>query len=471
MFVVLHGPRVSTGIDVEFGTGQLRIENTRVQTDRGKIAAASKLIRILAMMTDFPERAKRMAGSPARANSGRAIDLAVVVPTYNERGNVPQLIARLQRLLRDFEWELIFVDDDSPDGTAEVIREYACNDRRIRLLHRMGRRGLSSACIEGMMATPAENIAVMDADLQHDESILPAMVERLRAETLDVVVATRNGEGGCMGDFAAARVGLSSVGKKLSRLVCRCDVSDPMSGFFVVSRTYLHSVVPRLQEGGFKILLDMLASSEGPVRVGEVGYRFRNRAWGESKLDANAAVECLFLIVNKLLGGVVPPRFAAFALVGLTGLAVHLSCLALLFRVEHLGFDASQVLATLAAMTLNFFLNNLITYYDRRLRGFRMWAGLATFYIACSLGVLANVSCALSLLRLHLPWYVAGTVGAAVSSVWNYAANRILTWQHRHPYNSSPIPREDVHSSRRGENALVGSMPGLPDLDEEELVG
>jgi dolichol-phosphate mannosyltransferase len=404
------------------------------------------------------------------------IDLAIVVPTYNERGNVPELIARLQKVLRGFEWELIFVDDDSPDGTSDLIREYAARDRRIRLLHRIGRRGLSSACVEGMLATPAQTIAVMDADLQHDETILPEMVDRLRSQNLDVVVATRNGEGGCMGDFATARVRLSTLGKKLSSFVCRCDVSDPMSGFFVVSRPYLHRVVERLQDGGFKILVDLLASSDRPVRLGEVGYRFRTRTWGKSKLDANAAVECLFLIVNKLLGGLVPPRFAAFALIGLSGLAVHLSCLAFLFRVEHFGFNASQVLATFVAMTVNFFLNNLITYYDRRLRGGRMWAALATFWIACSFGVLANVSSAHSLLRLHMPWYLAGLAGAAVSSVWNYAANQILTWQHRHPYTASPSLRRAFQPAQLREDrddvveARIETLPEQNEENEEQIV-
>ncbi|HSZ62139.1 MAG TPA: glycosyltransferase family 2 protein [Terriglobales bacterium] len=409
---------------------------------------------------------------PVLPRPAHPIDLAIVVPTYNERGNVPELIARLQRVLRGFEWELIFVDDDSPDGTSDLIREYAACDRRVRLLHRIGRRGLSSACIEGMLATPAQSIAVMDADLQHDETILPEMVDRLRTENLDVVVATRNGEGGCMGDFAPARVRLSSLGRNLSRFVCRCNVSDPMSGFFVVSRAYFRGVVERLQEGGFKILVDMLASSDRPVRLGEVGYRFRNRTWGDSKLDANAAVECLFLIVNKLLGGFVPSRFAAFALVGASGLAVHLGCLAFLFRAEHVGFDASQVLATYVAMTINFFLNNLITYYDRRLRGARMWTALAMFWIACSFGVLANVSSAHSLLRWHMPWYLAGLAGAAVSSVWNYAANQILTWRHRHPYSSSPSPslRGSFHFTLSPAEIVQSQIETLPKENEEQVV-
>ncbi len=407
---------------------------------------------------------------PVQKRPNDRIDLAVVVPTYNERGNVPELIARLQRVLHGFEWEVIFVDDDSPDGTAELIRDYAARDRRIRLLHRIGRRGLSSACIEGMLATPADCIAIMDADLQHDERILPAMVVRLRKEKLDVVVATRNSEGGCMGDFSRERVWLSGLGKKLSRLVCRCNVSDPMSGYFVVSREYLHTVVERLYDGGFKVLMDMLASSDRPVRLGEVGYRFRNRTWGESKLDANASVECLFLIVNKLLGGLAPPRFAAFALVGTTGLAVHLACLALLYREQQIGFSVAQTLATFAAMTGNFFLNNLITYYDRRLRGFQMWAELVKCWMACSLGVLANVSCACTVLRMNMPWYMAGLAGAAVSAVWNYAANQFLNWQRSRPLNALASRSGGLQSSERLEIALPDLADTLPDGSEKESV-
>jgi dolichol-phosphate mannosyltransferase len=320
-------------------------------------------------MSKTAEHATEMIVCPWSESRDKWIDLAVVVPTYNERGNIPELIARLRRVLRGFEWELIFVDDNSPDGTAELIREYAVKDRRIRLLHRIGRRGLSSACIEGMLATPSEYIAVMDADLQHDESILPEMVERLRSKKLDVVVATRNGEGGCMGDFARARVRLSSLGKRLSGLVCRCPVSDPMSGFFVVSGAYFHRVVPRLQNGGFKILLDMLASSDRPVRLGEVGYHFNNRSWGESKLDANAAAECLFLVVNKLLGGIVPPEFTAYALVGAVALTAYFSCMTWLFEARHLGFTSAQIMATFAGATVSFLLSNSINHRDSRWRG------------------------------------------------------------------------------------------------------
>ena len=362
-----------------------------------------------------------------------SVDVAVVLPTYNERPNITEVIARVKSVLAGLSWEMIFVDDDSPDGTAEVIREYARRDRRIRLVHRVGRRGLSSACIEGMLATSATYIAVMDADQQHDETVLPKMLARVREEGLDIVVATRNADGGSMGQFCAKRVLLSRLGRKISRSVCHCELSDPMSGFFLLDRRFLMEVVHRLQGEGFKILVDILASAERPVRVGEIGYSFRMRKYGESKLDLLTAVEYLFLIVNKATGGVVPTRFAVFALVGATGVLVHLACLAGMLYGFHFGFVASQTVATCVAMTENFFLNNLITYRDQRLRGMSMVSGLVSFWLACSFGAWANVSFAHSLLNLGLPWYGAGLGGVVLSSVWNYSVSNLFTWKRLQP--------------------------------------
>ena len=371
--------------------------------------------------------------APDRALTNSPIDVAVVLPTYNEGKNIPEVIARVRSVLEGLSWEMIFVDDDSPDGTAEAILEYAKQDRRIRLVQRVGRRGLSSACIEGMLATSANYIAVMDADQQHDETILPKMLARLREEELDIVVGTRNAEGGSMGQFSAKRVLLSRLGRRISKSVCHCELSDPMSGFFLLRRGFLMDVVRRLQGEGFKILVDLLASAERRVRVGEIGYRFRLRKYGESKLDLLTAVEYLFLIVNKLTGGVVPTRFAVFALIGATGVVVHLACLAAMLYGLHFGFVASQTVATCVAMTENFFLNNLITYRDQRLRGMSMVSGLVSFWLACSFGAWANVSFAHSLLNLGLPWYGAGLGGVVLSSVWNYSVSNLFTWKRLQP--------------------------------------
>jgi len=357
------------------------------------------------------------------------IELAIVVPTYNERENVPILLAALERVLVETEWEVMFVDDNSPDGTAERIRELAVTNPRIRVLERIGRRGLSSATIEGMLTTGAPYIAVMDADMQHDESVLPRMLERIKTEPLDVVVASRNIAGGSMGEFPRNRVRLSNLGSRISRAVCHCDISDAMSGFFVVERTYFKQVVPRLSGTGFKILVDLLASSTREVRVAEVPYHFRSREWGESKLNVNVELEYLLLLIDKALGRCVPPRFVLFVLVGSLGVLVNLACLTLFFQVANASFLVSQSLATFVAMTFNFVLNNLATFRDRRLRGRRLVRGLFSFYVACSVGALLNVSFAEFLHRASIPWYVAGIAGMAISAVWNYGLNMVFTWR------------------------------------------
>jgi dolichol-phosphate mannosyltransferase len=357
------------------------------------------------------------------------IELAVVLPTYNERENVPIVLAALDRALAGYAWEAIIVDDDSPDGTAEYVRGLASTNRRIRLVERIGRRGLSSACIEGMLTTSAPYIAVMDADMQHDETILPKMLDRIRTERLDLVVASRNLGGGSMGESSRGRILLSRMGNRVSRLVCHCDISDAMSGFFVVDRAYFQEIVHRLTGTGFKILVDLLASSQRPVRVAEVPYRFRNRERGESKLDVNVELEYLFLLIDKMIGNYVPTRFVVFVLVGSLGMVVHLTCLALLYLVAKESFAVAQTAATIVAMTFNFLLNNVVTFRDRRLRGWRILTGLMTFYLACSLGALMNVSFAEFLHRQAIPWYVAGISGTAISSVWNYGVNTILTFR------------------------------------------
>lgn len=374
-------------------------------------------------------------------------DLAVVVPTYNERENVTELIALLDDALQGLRWEAIFVDDDSPDGTADIIRALARRDHRVRLIHRVGRRGLASACIEGIMSTTANYVAVMDADLQHDESVLPQMLQRLRGEALDIVVATRNAEGGSMGHFSGLRLFLSRAGRAFSNAVCHCDVSDPMSGFFMVNRGFFLEVVHSLKGTGFKILFDLLASSARPVRIAEVGYTFRRRVYGESKLNISIGVEYLILVLNKLMGDVIPIRFALFSLVGAAGMLTHLACLGLLLYRGHLQFFAAQAIATYVAMTENFFLNNLITYSDKSLRGFRLWSGLVSFWVACSFGAWANVIFSRSLLMSGMHWYYAGLSGIILSSVWNYSVSNLFTWQMPKPLaeadeSAEPLPIE-----------------------------
>ena len=296
----------------------------------------------------------------------------------------------------------------------------------------------------------------MDADLQHDESILPQMLTRLRLDSMDIVVGTRNAQGGSMGAFGKHRVMLSRLGQRIGHKICRCDISDPMSGFFVFRRSYFLEVARRLHGRGFKILVDMLSSAQRPVSLGEVGYTFRSRCHGKSKLDVNTGIEYLFLIIDKLIGGVIPVRFVAFSLVGAVGLGAHLLCLSLLLFDLHWSFLSAQITATYLAMTANFFLNNTITWRDRSLRGLHMVSGLISFCLACSFGAWANAIFARALFRSGIPWYVAGGAGIVLSSVWNYSISTVFTWKKkRSAFASLSIPADIQTENAQLETSIL----------------
>ncbi len=364
-------------------------------------------------------------------------ELAVVIPTLNERQNVRPLVQALSSVLRGIDFELVFVDDDSPDGTAIEVREIARDDARVRLVHRINRRGLASAVVEGMMACSASYLVVIDGDLQHDESLLPEMLRRLRAGDVDLVVGTRHSDGGAMGEFSGARVALSQLGRRLSALVCHADVSDPMSGFFALRRDFLEEVVRRLSCVGFKILVDLLASSRRPVRIQEVGYVFRNRLHGQSKLDLVVALEYLELLLDKLVGEWIPVRYALFGMVGAVGVVAQLVLTRFLLLFQGLAFDTAQLIASLLTIGLNYAVNNQVTYHDRRLRGWLWFHGLALFTCACSLGLFLNLRVAGGLYETGVGWAPASLAGILIASVWNYSISAILVWRTNRRVRSS----------------------------------
>jgi dolichol-phosphate mannosyltransferase len=361
--------------------------------------------------------------------ANQAIELSIIVPTFNERENVRELVRRLEACLRGRKWEVIFVDDDSTDGTADVVRAMAQRNPRVRCLHRIGRRGLSSACVEGMMSSAAPYLAVMDADCQHDESVLPQMLEVLRRGDSDLVVGTRYAIGGGTGEWNPARVKMSQFATRLSRAVIKQELSDPMSGFFAVRRESLDTAVRKLSNIGFKILLDLLASSPRPLRLKEIPYQFRTRNAGESKLDSQAVWDYLMLLADKLVGHIVPVRFVAFTLVGTIGVFCHFAVLTSLFGVLSFPFGTSQAIATLVALTGNFALNNALTYRDMRLTGWRWLQGWVSYALVCSLGALANVGIATYLFARDGYWALAALAGIVVGAVWNYAVTAVYTWK------------------------------------------
>jgi len=354
--------------------------------------------------------------------------LSIVVPTFNERDNVRELISRVDSVLPAVPWEIIFVDDDSPDGTSALVKEISAQDRRVRCIRRVGRRGLSGACVEEILSSAAPVVAVMDGDLQHDERLLPKMLDAV-TNGADLVVGSRYVEGASStGGLSSIRQWGSDTATALAKRFLRIDLSDPMSGFFMIARERVETVADQLSGEGFKILLDIVTSSPEPLKTVELPFSFRERVAGTSKLDSLVTAEYLGLLFSKMSGGVLPTRFLMFLTVGATGLGVHLASLKV-FTELGWTFSWAQFGATMVAMTWNFVLNNQLTYRDRRLSGVRFITGLLTFYVVCSFGTLANVGVASWIYGLEPNIWFAGIAGAVMSSVFNYAANSVLTWR------------------------------------------
>ena len=358
-------------------------------------------------------------------------ELSVVVPTFNERDNVTVLYRRLEATLSGIAWEVVFVDDNSPDGTWEVVRALARKDSRVRCIRRIGRRGLSGACIEGILASSGPYAAVIDADLQHDETQLPKMVALLRSGEAELVVGSRYIEGGSADSFNKQRAGASQLATEVARRALKVEVADPMSGFFMIRRDRFEQLAPQLSTQGFKILLDIIATAQGKLRTIEIPYTFGSRQHGESKLDSMVALDFLGLVLAKLTHDVVSLRFLLFAMVGGTGLVVHLATLFVAHEIFKEPFAEAQAAGALVAMTSNFILNNFLTYRDQRLKGFAILRGLLLFYLVCGVGLLANVGVAFAVFDQEPIWWLAGLAGALMGVVWNYAMSGLFVWRKR----------------------------------------
>jgi len=372
--------------------------------------------------------------APARAPMSTvrpAPELSIVVPTYNERANIPILVERLAHVLAGCDWEVLFVDDNSPDGTAAVARALGETDGRVRCMRRIGRRGLAGACLEGMLGSQARYLAVMDADLQHDEGLLAAMLERLRGGDCDLVVASRYLGGGSAAGLSKQRARASRFANMLVHRLLGIDLTDPMSGHFMIRRDAFEPLAPAISSQGFKILLDILATKPGSLRVVELPSSFHERRHGESKLDSKVALDFAALLTAKLTNDAVSARFLLFCLVGTSGLVVHLLVLSLATQLAAIAFGAAQAIATVCAITWNFVLNNMFTYRDQRLAGWRFLSGLLRFQVICAIGAVSNVGIATWIYDYDSRWWLAGLAGALIGTVWNFVVSAAFVWRQR----------------------------------------
>lgn len=361
--------------------------------------------------------------------------LSVVLPTYEERESLPIVLSSLQQVLRGSPHEIIVVDDDSRDHTWEVAHTLSLDDPSIRVIRRVGRRGLSSAVVEGFLAAKGDVLLVMDADGQHGP-VLVTLLHRTVQEGADVAVGSRYAQGSDTGVFRGTRFALSQVATRLALMTAGAQTSDPMSGFFAVRREVFLAVLPRLAPRGFKILFDILVHLPPQSRVVDIPFAFQKRIAGESKLTPFVALQFLEAVYEIALGWLVPLSFVKYCLVGSLGVIVHLSAY-LVFSSVLAGasaltvrsFSTAQVLATEVAILVNFLLNNAWTFRTDRLRGWRLLLGFLQYNVACAFGALANASVSVFLFLRGWSGIASALLGAVVSTVWNYTMSRATTWR------------------------------------------
>jgi len=362
------------------------------------------------------------------AHSG-TLEFAIIVPVLNECGNIIPMFDALTKTLADRNWEVIFVDDGSTDGTIDQLDRLALNHSHVRAVKRFGKGGLASAVIEGAMSSAAPIVAVIDGDMQHDESKLPAMYGAIASGDADLALGTRYAKGGSTGDWDETRLKGSQWATRVTQMFMRTKVSDPMSGFFAVRRDVIANLRPKLSGIGFKILLDLLVTDGGNLRVYEEPYTFRGRTSGESKMSAKVVIELLTFFIEKTIGRILPTRLILFVMVGGLGLVVHLVSLKIALSQFGMGFALAQTVAVGIAIASNFLLNNIVTFADRKLKGWALLKGLVSFYIVCGTGAIANIGVGTLVFENNSAWWVAGVAGAIIGAVWNYAASSLFTWK------------------------------------------
>jgi dolichol-phosphate mannosyltransferase len=257
------------------------------------------------------------------------------------------------------------------------------------------------------------------------------MLVRLRPGDVDLAVASRYVGAGSAAGLAGRRASYSRWSTVLARRLLHVELSDPMSGFFMLRRSAIEELAPALSSQGFKILLDIVASARGALRIAELPYVFRERQHGESKLDARTVLDFFALLLGKLSSDTVSFRFLMYCLVGLTGVVIHMAALAVVVDLAGLAFGAAQTAATVAAIVWNFALNNAVTYRDQRLAGWAFVTGLARFAVICAVGAISNVGVATWVYGYDPKWWVAGLAGALMGAAWNYIVSAAFVWRAR----------------------------------------
>ena len=359
------------------------------------------------------------------------VQVSIILPTYNERESLPILIENIFHVLKVYQkkFEVIVVDDHSPDKTYVVAREIARKKSWVRVIRRIHDKGLSSAILAGFSASKGDYLIAMDSDMQHDVAILPQMIQAFE-EKFDIVIGSRKVNGGGIENWTFIRKTISWVASSMAKLILPFDVQDPMSGYFGFTRHIFEKLSSSINPKGFKLLLEFIAISNG-LRIKEIGYIFRDRQFGKSKLSTGIIINYLIALYELTIGKFISLQLLKYAFVGLFGVAVNQ--LGLWFGIEHLNLPHVYALMVGIEFSIftNFIFNNYWTFKDKQLSGFsHLLVGLIKFNIICLTGFVLNYSVALFLEgKFEVSIYYGNLVGIMISTMWNYIVNVKLTWE------------------------------------------
>ena len=358
--------------------------------------------------------------------------ISVIIPTYNEYKNLPKLLDQLLNLETIFEKEIIIVDDNSSDGTQNLARSYSQNDRRIRLISRLGRSGLSSAIKEGCLCASGDLIVIMDADGQHEPNSIINGLKKFNNKNIDIIIGSRFLEESIIKGLSSKRESGSSIANFLARITLHSGykkLTDYMTGFILLKRNSCIKYIEKIDVNGFKFLYELLSLSKGKLTVIEIPLVFGFRKFGQSKLDLAVIWDFLISLIHNFFGRIIPRRAFSFALVGLIGVFVQMFAIYFLLAVTDFDFEKILPVGVILAATSNYIINNILTFRSNKLSGKNFYFGLFKFLLVASLPIIANIGVAnLFYNQLSSNTFFAQIAGILVVFIWNYAASSRVVW-------------------------------------------
>ena len=359
--------------------------------------------------------------------------ISIIIPTFNEIQNIIPLVQKIKVSLNSkINWEIIFVDDNSPDKTYEKIKSLKKDYSNIKVIKRLNERGLAGAVLTGLNSCSYEQIIIMDADLQHDPIFILKLLNKMYQNEASIVVASRFIKDSKSNNFHILREIGSKTMIKVFNLFSSIKLYDPMSGFFIIKKDLFLKISKNLSSDGYKILADIILNIPKNVKVSQIPIDFKQRHAGESKMNLKVLWDLLLVIIHSFLKKYVPREYLSYIGVGMIGLSFHVMSLYLLYKIIDISFLISHLIATLIAIFVNYTLNNILTFYNNNLMGIKWLLGLINYYIFCSYGIFISFAIAKTLIGFNFNWFIAGLVGAFTASVWNFSMSKFIIW-HKKP--------------------------------------